>query len=147
MSESNSGGQYRLRASRSEHASDGIGISSVICRTIWIPQSRSARRNKQRKNRQLTARSDPVVSDPKLDLRVDKRQPIFSKHADPFWASVEHIGAGEDNHVRRVRRHVRAFRSEEHTSELQSRLHLVCRLLLEKKKTNAKPIDIVGIRS
>src|SRR5205809_4212257 len=28
-----------------------------------------------------------------------------------------------------------SFRSEEHTSELQSRLHLVCRLLLEKKKT------------
>src|SRR5205809_2619356 len=27
------------------------------------------------------------------------------------------------------------MRSEEHTSELQSRLHLVCRLLLEKKKT------------
>src|SRR2546429_9291920 len=27
-------------------------------------------------------------------------------------------------------------RSEEHTSELQSRLHLVCRLLLEKKKRN-----------
>src|SRR2546422_6657285 len=27
-------------------------------------------------------------------------------------------------------------RSEEHTSELQSRLHLVCRLLLEKKKQN-----------
>src|SRR2546422_2513911 len=30
-------------------------------------------------------------------------------------------------------------RSEEHTSELQSRLHLVCRLLLEKKKTKSKP--------
>src|SRR5687768_18512078 len=30
----------------------------------------------------------------------------------------------------------RAWRSEEHTSELQSRLHLVCRLLLEKKKKN-----------
>src|SRR2546422_2104143 len=29
----------------------------------------------------------------------------------------------------------RSARSEEHTSELQSRLHLVCRLLLEKKKT------------
>src|SRR2546422_5360182 len=29
-------------------------------------------------------------------------------------------------------------RSEEHTSELQSRLHLVCRLLLEKKKINSK---------
>src|SRR2546429_1398856 len=30
----------------------------------------------------------------------------------------------------------RMLRSEEHTSELQSRLHLVCRLLLEKKKTS-----------
>src|SRR2546429_7323896 len=29
-------------------------------------------------------------------------------------------------------------RSEEHTSELQSRLHLVCRLLLEKKKLSQK---------
>src|SRR2546422_3957611 len=32
-------------------------------------------------------------------------------------------------------------RSEEHTSELQSRLHLVCRLLLEKKKTPPLPAD------
>src|SRR2546422_2138752 len=32
----------------------------------------------------------------------------------------------------------RAVRSEEHTSELQSRLHLVCRLLLEKKKKHAR---------
>src|SRR2546422_2676461 len=29
---------------------------------------------------------------------------------------------------------IQTIRSEEHTSELQSRLHLVCRLLLEKKK-------------
>src|SRR2546422_7822941 len=42
-------------------------------------------------------------------------------------------------------------RSEEHTSELQSRLHLVCRLLLEKKKkkknnvTNMKRTDITLI--
>src|SRR5439155_4000513 len=33
-----------------------------------------------------------------------------------------------------------AFRSEEHTSELQSRGHLVCRLLLEKKKKTNKRI-------
>src|SRR2546422_5398632 len=32
----------------------------------------------------------------------------------------------------------KANRSEEHTSELQSRLHLVCRLLLEKKKKTQK---------
>src|SRR6478752_8602214 len=37
---------------------------------------------------------------------------------------------------RRLHRLPRCWRSEEHTSELQSRLHLVCRLLLEKKKQN-----------
>src|SRR6266436_1144098 len=35
---------------------------------------------------------------------------------------------------------IRPLRSEEHTSELQSRLHLVCRLLLEKKKKKKKKI-------
>src|SRR5689334_24707991 len=39
-----------------------------------------------------------------------------------------------------LRRH--QLRSEEHTSELQSQFHLVCRLLLEKKKKN-KDIKIV----
>src|SRR2546422_7804517 len=44
------------------------------------------------------------------------------------WATVRHDDRGP--------RHLgdaAALRSEEHTSELQSRLHLVCRLLLEKK--------------
>src|SRR5256884_3954167 len=36
-------------------------------------------------------------------------------------------------------------RSEEHTSELQSRLHLVCRLLLEKKKKKVRPHTSVSI--
>src|SRR3989442_7286656 len=36
---------------------------------------------------------------------------------------------------------VRQLRSEEHTSELQSRPHLVCRLLLEKKKK-----QMIGVR-
>src|SRR5687768_17819217 len=35
-------------------------------------------------------------------------------------------------------RNLELHRSEEHTSELQSRLHLVCRLLLEKKKKKTK---------
>src|SRR2546422_7331670 len=43
-------------------------------------------------------------------------------------ALVHHHGAETD-------------RSEEHTSELQSRLHLVCRLLLEKKKKKTNHID------
>src|SRR2546429_5724403 len=37
-----------------------------------------------------------------------------------------------------LRNPIHQCRSEEHTSELQSRLHLVCRLLLEKKKNRNK---------
>src|SRR5256884_1989652 len=37
----------------------------------------------------------------------------------------------------------RGTRSEEHTSELQSRLHLVCRLLLEKKKQARNRVNTI----
>src|SRR5687768_17725778 len=48
-------------------------------------------------------------------------------------ASVDVLRALEALH-QFVELQARDHRSEEHTSELQSRLHLVCRLLLEKKK-------------
>src|SRR2546422_8194373 len=38
-------------------------------------------------------------------------------------------------------------RSEEHTSELQSRLHLVCRLLLEKKKKKNKQTQLSEVKN
>src|SRR2546422_4940027 len=41
---------------------------------------------------------------------------------------------GEQTVLAEALRRLAVVRSEEHTSELQSRLHLVCRLLLEKKK-------------
>src|SRR3989449_7777126 len=47
-------------------------------------------------------------------------------------------GADVQDLVAHVRVLVVHQRSEEHTSELQSRLHLVCRLLLEKKKKKIK---------
>src|SRR2546422_9385900 len=51
--------------------------------------------------------------------------------ANPASSSLPYTWSGSD--ASRAMR-----RSEEHTSELQSRLHLVCRLLLEKKK-NSEP--------
>src|SRR5690606_41352147 len=57
----------------------------------------------------------------------------------------DHVGAQRRARARPGQRHrlgpqarvgVRGPRSEEHTSELQSRENLVCRLLLEKKKNN-----------
>src|SRR5437879_9645807 len=50
------------------------------------------------------------------------------------------VGIDVDSKFRKVR-----SRSEEHTSELQSPMYLVCRLLLEKKKEINQAIDDVGI--
>src|SRR2546422_3176686 len=55
-------------------------------------------------------RSAPGV----LSANVDQRRPLIGRLSIVVWLIF--------------------VRSEEHTSELQSRLHLVCRLLLEKKK-------------
>src|SRR3712207_6894038 len=46
--------------------------------------------------------------------------------------------------VTTARSWVAVGRSEEHTSELQSRQYLVCRLLLEKKKNNARVALLLG---
>src|SRR2546422_5993369 len=55
--------------------------------------------------------------------------------ADPVPELLREFEAAHPNV--RVRGEALPWRSEEHTSELQSRLHLVCRLLLEKKKQQA----------
>src|SRR2546429_6374490 len=53
-------------------------------------------------------------------LRRDLNGVVTLQIGDVQWPRRDYIGEGDE-------------RSEEHTSELQSRLHLVCRLLLEKK--------------
>src|SRR2546428_7476587 len=64
----------------------------------------------------------------------------------PGLAPVEQEQRGQ-RHAERVERHHRDRehqRSEEHTSELQSRSDIVCRLLLEKKKMTAHSPQQVG---
>src|SRR6266536_114721 len=53
----------------------------------------------------------------------------------PLYSPLRHGGHGDFTEKTRVLREPPCSRSEEHTSELQSRVDLVCRLLLEKKKT------------
>src|SRR2546422_4694656 len=64
--------------------------------------------------RSLTDRFTDLTETELNDLRV-----LGERYCRPVVARTAPVGAN---------------RSEEHTSELQSRLHLVCRLLLEKKK-------------
>src|SRR5690625_5462553 len=69
------------------------------------------------------------------DLRLRSHSSGFSVY------QVLHLGQRGDHHKNSLQptffMQFAQLRSEEHTSELQSRGHLVCRLLLEKKKRNA----------
>src|SRR5216684_4985415 len=67
-----------------------------------------------------------------LMIRRPPRSTLFPYTT--LFRSVQPGGPGPDHGNRLAR--ARLVRSEEHTSELQSRLHLVCRLLLEKKNNN-----------
>src|SRR5690625_1109402 len=57
-----------------------------------------------------------------IDMRLDERDDLLKEKLSSYRKTAVAEGAGT------------GARSEEHTSELQSRGHLVCRLLLEKKK-------------
>src|SRR5690625_6697900 len=85
-------------------------ILAVIDGTEWIGEDAEAFRA------EWAGRVRPVLQDCSVDIRHSARRLL--QHAEE-----------QD----------RASRSEEHTSELQSRGHLVCRLLLEKKKNKKKP--------
>src|SRR2546422_4841076 len=59
------------------------------------------------------------------------------------WAkALARLRSGADLSRLRISGPGSSSRSEEHTSELQSRLHLVCRLLLEKKKKKKDQLTI-----
>src|SRR3712207_9091142 len=62
--------------------------------------------------------------------------------ADRTYKPIEQVKAGDKVIAFDYNRFVR---SEEHTSELQSRQYLVCRLLLEKKKKNHSSISNINI--
>src|SRR5436305_3220639 len=72
--------------------------------------------------------------EPRQNLRRE-RPP--ARPADSRTPPRQHLGAGVGQRLRR-RRAAECGRSEEHTSELQSRPHLVCRLLLEKKNNRTR---------
>src|SRR5690606_41455228 len=77
------------------------------------------------------------------DLRMVRINRIYTRTGDKGMTSLV-SGPRRDKHDLRVEAYgtvdetnsVIGMRSEEHTSELQSRENLVCRLLLEKKNTN-----------
>src|SRR2546422_1805501 len=73
-----------------------------------------------------------------LRVVVDRVVPLHAGWIHRELVAGAAIVIGVDDDLELIRG--RADRSEEHTSELQSRLHLVCRLLLEKKKKKGETL-------
>src|SRR5690554_7498957 len=85
-----------------------------------------------------------IVSSRKID---DCQQVADSIVAAGGQASAMACHIGEMEQITATIEAIRSqFRSEEHTSELQSRPHIVCRLLLEKKKIKKKQNTIIENR-
>src|SRR5258707_4995883 len=75
-----------------------------------------------------------------LRLRALEEEGIVERHTFPeVPPRVEYALTEKGRALLPIIDDMRAYRSEEHTSELQSRQYLVCRLLLEKKR-NATPV-------
>src|SRR3989449_4685859 len=94
--------------------------------------------NAERGSRRFSVRSSasllPLL--PKKEERAGERRPFYVTFPSLQLSPRSFLTGREGKSPRRFscRTLLVPNRSEEHTSELQSRLHLVCRLLLEKKK-------------
>src|SRR5256884_789165 len=124
----------------SDHATARVAAAAQAARALPFPFT-------------LTARAENFLrGNPNLDDTIKRLQAFAQAGADvlfapglPDLAAVRAVCIAVSKPVNfmvgikgksfSVAEHA-AWRSEEHTSELQSRLHLVCRLLLEKKKKN-----------
>src|SRR3712207_8142273 len=62
---------------------------------------------------------------------LSRIQRLSGPHLHRSWLNVPHVTHDDEADITELR-------SEEHTSELQSRQYLVCRLLLEKKTSNTR---------
>src|SRR2546422_6978246 len=99
-------------------------------RAYRCPRSSSRRRrstnSRRRKSRRRRKRSR--IQEVEVQWKASQKRPRASPPAEASQA------CGSARSCSRTAPSRARSRSEEHTSELQSRLHLVCRLLLEKKK-------------
>src|SRR3712207_469193 len=114
---------------------ESVGEASNLIRNGWISRESLRGIPKDRLRR-------PICT---CGKRLDVLYVDTPDEACPFWASVrrEWLERADGESIESYPRLQNDFelRSEEHTSELQSRQYLVCRLLLEKKTKYTLPLN------
>src|SRR5690606_41043854 len=109
--------------------------TSLLCRHASVPHP-SLLSFPTRRSSDLPSDAKPLGADCVQNLAPSLPTPVL-RHRQSF-AGGSHVRSRAvvgQNERPRTGRHLGEPRSEEHTSELQSRENLVCRLLLEKKNT------------
>src|SRR2546429_4866003 len=107
-------------------------MCALLIMLVSLPPA-SAWKNDDGEDGKFGPWSAPVNLGPPVNTVLADYQPFISKDGLSLYFSVlEGPTPNSPQDIWVAKRNSR--RSEEHTSELQSRLHLVCRLLLEKKK-------------
>src|SRR5690554_7452396 len=106
---------------------------------ITSPFSKSQLMPQEEKLEVRKKRGQLFIGIPKEDFRVEKRVCLTPESVSMLVKAGHKVlietDAGKEASYEDLKySEAGAVRSEEHTSELQSRPHLVCRLLLEKKK-------------
>src|SRR3989442_3169499 len=81
-----------------------------------------------------------------ISVRDGAPRTIAPKRGERVESGTSWTASAEAYALMSSRRSVVVLRSEEHTSELQSRPHLVCRLLLEKKKHPTSEVQVALAR-
>src|SRR6266571_5057551 len=138
----------RARAVRSEeHTSELQSHVNLVCRLLletkkivrfhWVGEDQSIADGKKRNTTlHILMNWQKQCADCKFFFLMIRRPPrsTLFPYTTLFRSEIDLTGL-ERGHLRdRVLDHADDDRSEEHTSELQSHVNLVCRLLLEKKK-------------
>src|ERR1041385_1501937 len=132
---------YRRRLRRCHHhiASPAVDFASAsgTLRSSERSSAVSTRRLKLSNSGELRSRGRARLMTISSKLRPGRGRITMTRSASTTASSTSWVTSTRVGRVsahRSSRWSCKSRRSEEHTSELQSRLHLVCRLLLEKKK-------------
>src|SRR5690625_6745059 len=110
----------------------GPAVSNIACASISDPPWRASAPSSE--HPELLLRGGTHTRCPQRDRCVGCCRHREGDQPERLLVVDQRRGVGQVG----LTHHGRHRRSEEHTSELQSRGHLVCRLLLEKKKKTSK---------
>src|SRR5215831_10658109 len=148
MAEVLAGARSRMPRSE-EHTSELQSLRHLVCRLLL--EKKKPPRPRAERHKEFTSR--PLPCSPELALHLSLPSIVFFFFNDTATTEIYTLSLHDalpfsvaDAHTAQIREALelartlmrslpgRPRRSEEHTSELQSLRHLVCRLLLEKKK-------------